>query len=90
MQLGDELERDGVLRDTLQSLGEELEAHIRLEEREVFPSIEEALPEEALHEVSARLEAFEPGPPHEPWVPAEGLSFDPWPGPGDSEGGGSD
>lgn len=24
----------------------------------------------------------------EPWVPTEGLSYDPWPGPGDSEGGG--
>ena len=90
MQLGDELERDGVLGDTLQNLGEKLEAHIRLEEREVFPHIEEALPEGVLHEVSARLEVFEPGPPYQPWVPAEGLSFAPWPGPGDSEGGGSD
>jgi hemerythrin-like domain-containing protein len=90
MQLGDEIEGERVREDTLRELGEQLEAHIRLEEREVFPFIEEALPEDALHEVTSRLAAFEPGPPHEPWVPTEGLSFAPWPGPGDSEGGGSD
>ncbi len=90
MQLSDELKRDEIREDTLRNLGEQLEAHIRLEEREVFPLIEETLPEHALQEVSSRLDVFEPGPPHEGWVPAEGFSFDPWPGPGDSEGGGSD
>ena len=90
MQLSDEFGQDKIREDTLRNLGEQLEAHIRLEERHVFPLIEQALPEHALQEVTSRLEAFEPGPPHEPWVPAEGLSFDPWPGPGDSEGGGSD
>ncbi len=90
MQLGDELEGEGIREDTLRNLGEQLEAHIRLEEREVFPFIEEALPEGALQEVTSRLDAYEPGPPHEPWVPTEGLSYAPWPGPGDSEGGGSD
>ena len=90
MQLSDELEQDNIREDTLRNLGEQLEAHIRLEEREVFPLIEETLPERALQEVASRLEVFEPGVPHEPWVPAGGLSFDPWPGPGDSEGGGSD
>jgi hemerythrin-like domain-containing protein len=90
MQLSDEFERDKIREATLRNLGEQLEAHIRLEERHVFPLIEQTLPEHALQEVTSRLEAFEPGPPYEPWVPAEGLSFDPWPGPGDSEGGGSD
>jgi hemerythrin-like domain-containing protein len=90
MQLSDELEQDKIRGDTLRYLGEQLEAHIRLEEREVFPLIEQTLPEHALREVASRLEVFEPGPPHEPWVPAKGISFDPWPGPGDSEGGGSD
>jgi hemerythrin-like domain-containing protein len=90
MQLSDELKQDKIRDDTLQTLGEQLEAHIRLEERQVFPLIEETLPERALQEVASRLEVFEPGPPHERWVPAEGFSFDPWPGPGDSEGGGSD
>jgi iron-sulfur cluster repair protein YtfE (RIC family) len=90
MKLGDELEREEVREETLRDLGERLEAHIRLEEREVFPMIEVTLPEHALREVTSRLEAFEPGPPHEPWVPAQGLSFAPGPGPGDSEGGGSD
>jgi iron-sulfur cluster repair protein YtfE (RIC family) len=90
MQLSDEFEQDKIREDTLRNLGERLEAHIRLEEREVFPLIEETLPEHALRELASRLEAFEPGPPHERWVPAEGFSFDPWPGPGDSEGGGSD
>jgi hemerythrin-like domain-containing protein len=90
MQLSDELEQDGVRQDTLRNLGEHLEAHIRLEERRVFPLVEETLPEHALQEVASRLEVFEPGPPHGRWVPSEGFSFDPWPGPGDSEGGGSD
>jgi hemerythrin-like domain-containing protein len=90
MQLSDELKQNKVREETLRNLGEQLEAHIRLEEREVFPLIEETLPEHALQEVASRMEVFEPGPPHEPWVPAGGLFFDPWPGPGDSEGGGSD
>jgi hemerythrin-like domain-containing protein len=90
MQLSDELEQDMIQEDTLRNLGEQLEAHIRLEEREVFPLIEETLSEHALQEIASRLDVFEPGLPHEPWVPAEGFSFDPWPGPGDSEGGGSD
>jgi hemerythrin-like domain-containing protein len=90
MQLSDEFEQDKIREDTLRNLGKQLEEHIRLEERHVFPLIEQTLPEHALQEVTSRLEAFEPGPPHEPWVAAEGLSFDPWPGPGDSEGGGSD
>jgi len=90
MQLSDELKQGKIQEDSLRNLGEQLEAHIRLEERHVFPLIEETLPEGALQEVASRLEAFEPGPPHERWVPAEGFSFDPWPGPGDSEGGGSD
>jgi hemerythrin-like domain-containing protein len=90
MQLSDELEQSKVREDTLRNLGEQLEAHIRLEERRVFPLIEQTLPERALQEVASRLEVFEPGPPHEPCVPAEGISFDPWPGLGDSEGGGSD
>ena len=90
MHLSDELKQDEVREDTLRNLGRQLEAHIRLEEREVFPLIEETLPEHALQEVSSRLDVFEPGPPHERWVPVDGLSFNPWPGPGDSEGGGSD
>ena len=90
MQLSDEFKQDNIREDTLRNLGELLEAHIRLEERLVFPLIEQTLPKHALQEVSYRLDVFEPGPPHEPWVPAEGFSFDPWPGPGDSEGGGSD
>ena len=90
MELSDEV-RNGVVRtETLKGIGELLETHIRLEEREVFPMIEEALPEEALREVAARLEAKESWPQAEPWVPAKGLSYDPLPGPGDSEGGGYD
>src|SRR5688500_7725990 len=84
------LEEDRDREDTLRNLGVLLEAHIRLEERHVFPLIEQTLPEHALQEVAYRLDVFEPGPPHEPWDPVEGFSFDPWPGQGDSEGGGSD
>src|SRR5829696_7701919 len=62
-------------------------AQIRLEEREVFPMIEEVLPEEGLTEVASRLKVKEAGPRAEPWVPKDGLSYKPWPRPGDSEGG---
>lgn len=65
MELGDELERRRVRGETLLKLGEQLEAHIRLEEREVFPLIEGTLTESALEEVTSRLEAFETGSPHD-------------------------
>jgi hemerythrin-like domain-containing protein len=90
MGLSDEV-RSGVVRpETLRDIGELLETHIRLEERQVFPLIEETLSEEALQEVASRLKVKEAGPSTEPWVPSEGLSYDPLPGPGDSEGGGYD
>jgi hemerythrin-like domain-containing protein len=55
MQLSDEY-ADGSLRpETLGKISTLLEAHIRLEEREVFPMIEEVLPETALKEVAFRL-----------------------------------
>src|SRR5919106_42441 len=85
---GDEVKGGSVRLETLGSIGELLETHIRLEEREVFSTIEEALPEEALREVADRLEAIKTQPHTEPWVPGQGLSYDPLPGPGDSEGGG--
>lgn len=40
---------------TLQALGRELERHVRREERELFPLIEGALPEEELVRLGARL-----------------------------------
>ena len=90
MGLSDEVKGGSVRLETLGSIGELLETHIRLEEREVFSTIEESLPEEALREVADRLEAKKTQPHAEPWVPAQGLSYDPLPGPGDSEGGGYD
>ena len=90
MRLSDEVVGGTVRAETLRELGERLEAHIRLEERVVFPYLEESLPESALEELAARLETKEAGPRAEPWVPAESLSYAPWPGPGDSEGGGYD
>jgi hemerythrin-like domain-containing protein len=88
MQLSDEYADGGLRPETLGEIGELLEAHIRLEEREVSPMIEEVLPEVALKEVASRLAVKEAGPRVEPWVPTEGgLYYGPWPGPGDSEGG---
>ena len=89
MQLSGEFAGLDVRPETLGEIGELLETHIRLEEREVFPRIEEVLPEAALKEVASRLAVKEAGPRVEPWVPTEGgLSYDPWPGPGEGEGGG--
>src|SRR5215203_2795014 len=90
MQLSDEAIGGNVRLETLHEIGERLEAHIRLEERVVFPLIEESLSKAALTELAARLEVKDAGPRVEPWVPAEELSYAPWPGPGDSEGGGYD
>ena len=41
---------------------------------------------ETLQDIGELLE--EAGPQAEPWVPPSGISYDPLPGPGDSEGGG--
>ena len=90
MKLSDEVRNGVVNPKTLEGIGKLLEIHIRLEEREVFPIIEEVLPEEGLTEVASRLKVKEAGPRSEPWVPKEGLFYEPWPGPGDSEGGGYD
>jgi hemerythrin-like domain-containing protein len=90
MELSDELRNKALMPETLQRIGELLEAHIRLEEREVFPKIEEVLAEEGLKEVADRLKVREARPQAEPWIPKEGLSYEAWPGPGDSEGGGYD
>ena len=90
MQLSDEAIGGNVRLETLHEIGERLEAHIRLEERVVFPLIEESLSEAALRELAARLEVKDAGPRVEPWVPAQEPSYAPWPGPGDSEGGGYD
>jgi hemerythrin-like domain-containing protein len=90
MDLSDEMTRKGVRPETLQSIGEALKEHIRLEEREVFPLVEDILPQEGLKELAARLEVKEAGPRAEPWVPTESLAYASWPGPGDSEGGGWD
>ena len=88
MQLSDEVTDGEVRPETLLSIGELLEVHIRLEEREVFPMIEEALPQKALRELTSRMKAKKTGSRSEPWVPPEGLYYDPWLGPGDSEGDG--
>lgn len=41
---------------TARALGERLAAHVRLEERELFPLIQQAMPEAALAELGAALE----------------------------------
>jgi hemerythrin-like domain-containing protein len=56
MELSDEAVRGEVRRETLESLGAQLEDHVRLEERVVLPLIEETLPGHALEEAASRLE----------------------------------
>lgn len=90
MRLSDEVVGGNVWPETIQSIGDLLEEHIRFEEQVVFPLVEESLSESALMELAARLEVKEAGPQVEPWVPAEELSYAPWSGPGNSEGGGYD
>lgn len=47
--------------EELHALGELLERHVRFEERELFPAIEEALGESALTELGAAIAAAEAG-----------------------------
>ncbi len=91
MEFSDDVVRGPVRQETLRSVGGQLEDHVRLEERVVFPLIEATLPEHALEVVASRLKAFgSGGPPAEPWTPVGALFFVPYPGPGNSEGGGWD
>src|SRR5215212_3011006 len=76
MQLSDEYAAGNTRPETLRDIGDRLEVHIRLEERQVFPMIEEALSEEALKEVASRLVVKDAGPRAEPWVPTESLFYD--------------
>lgn len=55
MTLGEEAAAGAVEPETLAKIGDHLEAHIRLEERRVFPHVEGFLPEEALEEIGRRL-----------------------------------
>lgn len=52
LETGEQAER------TCRALGAQLEAHVRLEERVVFPLIEAALPDDALNELPAALTAW--------------------------------
>ena len=72
MGLGEEAESDEVDRETLRKIGEQLDAHIRLEERKVFPLIEGLLPEKALEEVAYRLGVAESSLQSEVWAPTDG------------------
>lgn len=63
MRLRDEVRAGAARPETVREIGERLLGeHIRLEEHELFPMLEESLPEEALEEVGARLEAEEADP----------------------------
>ena len=55
MQLGDEVAAGDARPETLRCISELLEAHIRLEERQVFPLVEEILADAELEEVASRL-----------------------------------
>ncbi len=54
--LAEEAESNTVARETLRKIGERLEAHIRLEERRVFPLVESFLSERGLNEIGALLD----------------------------------
>jgi iron-sulfur cluster repair protein YtfE (RIC family) len=66
MRLSDEVVGGNVRPETLHDIGEQLEAHIRLEERAVFPLVKVSLSQAALTELAARLDVKEAGPRVEP------------------------
>jgi hemerythrin-like domain-containing protein len=55
MTLIEEVRSGEVSTETLRKIGEGLEAHIRLEERRVFPLVESSLSEEGLEDLGVRL-----------------------------------
>ncbi len=58
----DELRRDPAAPvAALQALGRRLADHVRLEERELFPLIEQAMPDDALNELAGALRHAEGG-----------------------------
>lgn len=59
--LGGQLETGAPSTETMRAAGALLQAHIRLEENEVFPLIERAMPEDALAELAEQLSG--PGQP---------------------------
>jgi hemerythrin-like domain-containing protein len=61
LRMEEELSRGGVRPETLREVGDTLEAHIRLEERVVFPLLEETMPESAMEELARRVEEYVPG-----------------------------
>lgn len=54
-RLREEVDACAVNEDTLRELAELLEAHIRLEEKELFPLIEEVVPVKALNKAGLKL-----------------------------------
>ena len=72
LELGEEAGSGKVDRETLRKIGEQLESHIRLEERQVFPLIEGLLPEQALGEVASRLGVAGCSPQSKPGIPTNG------------------
>lgn len=78
-----------------QALGTALAEHVRREERELFPLIEQALPRDQLDQLAELLEhaalrtTTRSSAASNPGVldPSGRLSYGPLPGPGDSEGG---
>lgn len=54
-----EMESEPPPLEQLQALGQLLDAHVRFEERELFPRIEQDLSEESLHRLGAEVEAAE-------------------------------
>lgn len=87
ISLEEEIQRRRVRCETLRELGEDLETHIRLEEREVFPLLERELSDEDLRQAEDRMYALSNTSTR---LPAGALYFGPLPGPGNSEGGGED
>jgi hemerythrin-like domain-containing protein len=84
--LEQEIGRGRVRTDTLTRVAELLETHVHLEQRMVLPLVERRLPPRVLAEFSELSGSVKPELPEG----GGGLRFDPWPGPGDSEGGGTD
>jgi iron-sulfur cluster repair protein YtfE (RIC family) len=73
-RLGEEVQAQAVTEEALRDVAELLEAHIRLEEKELFPLIQEVVPEEALLKTDLALKRSSPARTPDDDITAEGMA----------------
>ena len=75
-RLRDEVQAQAVTEESLRDVADLLEAHIRLEEKELFPLIQEVVPQEALLKLALALRRPSRARTPDDDITAEGVAMD--------------